>query len=130
MNIRQMLCLSVGIFCLLNSSFAFGMREDDERPSEHLCPITRDVMRDPVVAADGYSYEREAILQHVDQGTLANSPITGLPLLHKVLQKQLYSREIHMRKQPFCSMFIRGSSQTAPLQDCHCPTKILLRTMP
>jgi hypothetical protein len=30
-------------------------------PNELLCPITSDIMVDPVVAADGYSYERQAI---------------------------------------------------------------------
>jgi len=39
---------------------------DGERPDEHLCPITYEVMRDPVVAADGHSYEREAILKHFE----------------------------------------------------------------
>ena len=33
-----------------------------EAPPEHLvCPITSDVMTDPVLAADGESYERSAI---------------------------------------------------------------------
>ena len=32
-----------------------------EPPADHLCPITNEVMEDPVVAADGHSYEREAI---------------------------------------------------------------------
>eukprot|EP00045_Choanoeca_perplexa_P015156 m.184353 g.184353 ORF g.184353 m.184353 type:complete len:382 (+) comp16905_c0_seq3:166-1311(+) len=44
-------------------------------PSEFLCPITYDIMVDPVVAADGFSYERESIrtwfLDH------ATSPLTG-----------------------------------------------------
>lgn len=37
------------------------------RPSEHLCPITQDVMKDPVVAEDGFSYERAAILKWVSE---------------------------------------------------------------
>eukprot|EP00438_Fugacium_kawagutii_P010032 Skav212664 [mRNA] locus=scaffold1227:497626:497859:+ [translate_table: standard] len=28
------------------------------------CPITRELMVDPVLAADGYTYERQSILQH------------------------------------------------------------------
>jgi len=31
------------------------------RPDNFLCPITNEVMDDPVVAADGHTYEREAI---------------------------------------------------------------------
>uniref|UniRef100_A0A7S2GFA9 U-box domain-containing protein n=1 Tax=Haptolina brevifila TaxID=156173 RepID=A0A7S2GFA9_9EUKA len=46
-----------------------------------LCPITQDVMEDPVVCADGHSYERAAITQWL----LARdtSPCTNAPLLHK-----------------------------------------------
>lgn len=46
-----------------------------------ICPITQDVMEDPVVCADGHSYERIAITQWL----LARdtSPCTNAPLLHK-----------------------------------------------
>ena len=32
-----------------------------EVPEDFLCPITKNLMRDPVICADGHSYEREAI---------------------------------------------------------------------
>jgi len=32
-----------------------------EVPPDMTCPITREIMRDPVIALDGHSYEREAI---------------------------------------------------------------------
>ncbi|NWR99686.1 WSDU1 protein, partial [Motacilla alba] len=47
-------------------------------PDEFLCPITRELMNDPVIATDGYSYEREAM-----ENWLSNrrsSPMTNLPL--------------------------------------------------
>ena len=44
------------------------------RPTEHICPITLEVMRDPVVAADGNSYERDAIQQCFQ--TSRRSPLT------------------------------------------------------
>ena len=46
-----------------------------------ICPITQDVMEDPVVCADGHSYERAAITQWL----LARdtSPCTNAPLQHK-----------------------------------------------
>lgn len=46
-----------------------------------ICPITQDVMEDPVVCADGHSYERSAITQWL----LARdtSPCTNAPLPHK-----------------------------------------------
>ena len=53
------------------------------------CPITTERMRDPVIAPDGHSYEREAIerwiatRKHV--GELPTSPKTGLVLQNEVL---------------------------------------------
>lgn len=46
-----------------------------------ICPITQDVMEDPVVCADGHSYERAAITHWL----LARdtSPCTNAPLPHK-----------------------------------------------
>lgn len=52
----------------------------DEPPNELLCPITCDVMIDPVVAADGHTYEREAIeewFSHFQQGQSPRSPKTN-----------------------------------------------------
>ncbi|RXM31536.1 Bromodomain adjacent to zinc finger domain protein 2B [Acipenser ruthenus] len=48
-------------------------------PDEFLCPISRELMKDPVIASDGYSYEREAIESwiHTKKHT---SPMTNLPL--------------------------------------------------
>ena len=42
------------------------------------CPLTKQVMRDPVVAGDGYTYERSAIEHWLGQHTI--SPITRQPL--------------------------------------------------
>ncbi|NWR93318.1 WSDU1 protein, partial [Furnarius figulus] len=48
-------------------------------PDEFLCPITRELMKDPVIAADGYSYEREA-MEHWISTKRRSSPMTNLPL--------------------------------------------------
>eukprot|EP00927_Polykrikos_kofoidii_P056390 TRINITY_DN50511_c0_g1_i1.p1 TRINITY_DN50511_c0_g1~~TRINITY_DN50511_c0_g1_i1.p1 ORF type:complete len:637 (+),score=88.69 TRINITY_DN50511_c0_g1_i1:298-2208(+) len=45
-----------------------------------LCPITHDVMTDPVVSADGYTYERIAIARWFE--TSRKSPVTGQSLPH------------------------------------------------
>ncbi|KAM9448130.1 WD repeat, SAM and U-box domain-containing protein 1-like isoform 1-T2 [Salvelinus alpinus] len=50
-----------------------------DAPDEFLCPITREVMKDPVIAADGYSYEREAIESWISAKN-HSSPMTNLPL--------------------------------------------------
>jgi len=52
--------------------------ESDSLPDEMYCPISHEVMQDPVVAADGYSYERVSLQKwFVSSHT---SPITNLPL--------------------------------------------------
>ena len=76
------LCLLVwiaGHYCIAAESF------DDKRPNEHFCPITLQVMADPVIAADGHSYERKAISEHFNTGNPPKSPITGLPLKNRDL---------------------------------------------
>ncbi|CAK9049228.1 unnamed protein product [Durusdinium trenchii] len=45
-----------------------------------ICPITHDVMTDPVVSADGYTYERAAIARWFE--TSRKSPVTGQTLPH------------------------------------------------
>ncbi|XP_023188541.1 WD repeat, SAM and U-box domain-containing protein 1 isoform X1 [Xiphophorus maculatus] len=53
-------------------------------PDEFLCPITRELMREPVIAADGYSYERQAIENWIHTKN-RSSPMTNLPLLTTLL---------------------------------------------
>ncbi|CAJ1049511.1 WD repeat%2C SAM and U-box domain-containing protein 1 isoform X2 [Xyrichtys novacula] len=53
-------------------------------PDEFLCPITRELMREPVIAADGFSYEREAIESWINTKN-RSSPMTNLPLLTTLL---------------------------------------------
>lgn len=48
-------------------------------PAEFICPITCDRMRDPVVASDGYTYEKSAIKTFLAGGNIT-SPITRQPL--------------------------------------------------
>lgn len=44
-------------------------------PSEFLCPISKDVMKDPVIACDGHTYERSEIENYLKQHN--KSPLTG-----------------------------------------------------
>ncbi|HSX20414.1 MAG TPA: U-box domain-containing protein [Gammaproteobacteria bacterium] len=50
----------------------------------YYCPITKELMQHPVIAADGHSYEKAAIEDWFAQnrGRQALSPATGLPLEH------------------------------------------------
>mmetsp|Transcript_35887 Transcript_35887/g.94322 ORF Transcript_35887/g.94322 Transcript_35887/m.94322 type:complete len:295 (-) Transcript_35887:356-1240(-) len=57
------------------------MEEVDESRPSFLCPLTLEVMRDPVTAADGHSYEREDIVNWLQKSHL--SPLTGAELAHR-----------------------------------------------
>ncbi|KAL0367912.1 UNVERIFIED_CONTAM: putative U-box domain-containing protein 50 [Sesamum calycinum] len=53
-------------------------------PSAFLCPIYQDVMQNPHLASDGYSYELKAIDEWLKTGH-DTSPMTNLRLKHKLL---------------------------------------------
>eukprot|EP01053_Blabericola_migrator_P001206 Blabericola_migrator_1__1205@NODE_1309_length_4841_cov_86_500628_g881_i0_p4_GENE_NODE_1309_length_4841_cov_86_500628_g881_i0NODE_1309_length_4841_cov_86_500628_g881_i0_p4_ORF_typecomplete_len273_score10_81Ubox/PF04564_15/1_4e19zfNse/PF11789_8/8_7e06_NODE_1309_length_4841_cov_86_500628_g881_i039014719 len=44
------------------------------------CPITKEVMTNPVVAADGFTYEAHAIIAWLNMSSHLCSPMTGRPL--------------------------------------------------
>lgn len=52
--------------------------ESKHTPEEFLCPITQELMRDPVIAADGYTYDRPAIVSWMQKEL--RSPLTNLEL--------------------------------------------------
>ncbi|ORX87749.1 hypothetical protein BCR32DRAFT_324277 [Anaeromyces robustus] len=51
---------------------------DDKIPNEFLCPITLDIMREPIVMPDGHTYEKEAIKQVLEIYHV--SPLTKMPM--------------------------------------------------
>lgn len=61
-------------------------------PNEWLCPITLSMMRDPVIAEDGHTYEREAITQWF--ATSNKSPKTNEPLYTMQLIPNIALRNI------------------------------------
>jgi len=50
----------------------------DNAPTEFLCPITRQIMLDPVVASDGMSYERLAVTRWLLQNSISPGNINFL----------------------------------------------------
>ena len=58
-------------------------QEMGERPENHFCSITGEVMSDPVSDAAGHTYERKAIEQWLQ--THDTSPLTGAQLPHRML---------------------------------------------
>lgn len=55
--------------------------EERPVPSFFLCPILQEIMHDPQVAADGFTYEGEAIRSWLENGR-ETSPMTNLKLPH------------------------------------------------
>lgn len=66
------------------SSFKMDSGERCDIPSYFICPIFQETMQDPVVAADGFTYEAEALRGWLDSGH-ETSPMTNLTLSHKNL---------------------------------------------
>ena len=62
-----------------------GLQARGSEIEEHLlCPITCELMHDPVVASDGITYERAAIEEWFETGK-QTSPLTNAPLVSQVL---------------------------------------------
>ena len=57
--------------------------EEGDVPDEYLCPITTEIMTDPVTTLDGFTYERAAIAEWLR--TKDTSPKTGATLESKAL---------------------------------------------
>ena len=57
--------------------------EAAEVPDDYICPITAEIMTDPVSTVDGFTYERTAISEWLR--TKDTSPKTGAKLESKVL---------------------------------------------
>ena len=64
-----------------------------DTPVDHCCPITAEVMVDPVIASDGHSYEREALMQVIDEGN-GLSPLTREPLAPQVIPNRTLLKRI------------------------------------
>ena len=58
-----------------NNNKSKAMGEDPKAPDLFICPISKKIMQDPVIAFDGYSYERKVIESYLK--ITSKSPITG-----------------------------------------------------
>ncbi|CAN1308876.1 U-box domain-containing protein 33 [Linum perenne] len=70
--------------CGESSSFRLDSEEPRQPPQYFICPIFLELMRNPHVAADGFTYEAEALRGWLDSG-LDTSPMTNMKLEHKNL---------------------------------------------
>ncbi|CAK8697417.1 unnamed protein product [Clavelina lepadiformis] len=57
---------------------------EGEVPDQYLCPISRDIMSNPVIAADGFTYERRMIEAWFLKGNVT-SPLSNKQLTNKKL---------------------------------------------
>ncbi|KAK9834975.1 hypothetical protein WJX81_001236 [Elliptochloris bilobata] len=70
-----------------------GLKDVNEE--ELCCPITQDIMRDPVMCADGFSYERSAIEDWLSRHK--TSPMTNEELQHMRLTPNISLRNLISR---------------------------------
>ncbi|XP_021281280.1 U-box domain-containing protein 33 isoform X2 [Herrania umbratica] len=77
--------------CGGSSSLQLGSEEHCLPPCYFICPIFQEVMQDPHVAADGFTYEAEALRGWLDSGH-DTSPMTNDKLAHRNLVPNLALR--------------------------------------
>ncbi|CAE7633969.1 Wdsub1 [Symbiodinium sp. CCMP2592] len=110
-------------------------------PDDFVCPINQDLMRQPVVAEDGFTYEREAIESAL--GHRERSPKTNLPMGRKVIPNVLQQASIRVFMERVVeeifaiahylpaadarSLLVRAESLIRPepcVPDCKLPTAV------
>ena len=85
--------LAEGMAALSSGSGSAGQQGAAAVVSSFVCPITQAVMEDPVMTADGHTYERAAIEQWLASHN--TSPLTGLPLsTHELVPNEQLARHI------------------------------------
>ena len=71
---------------------------DDQPPPDLVCPITFELMEDPVVASDGHTYERKAIEQAIEtarqKGEAVRSPMTNEVLPTTMLHSNMIVKRL------------------------------------
>ena len=73
---------------------AVTVEEPEEPPELYLCPITHELMQDPVVCGDGFTYERSAIAAWMRGKSSPVSPMTGEPVKGDLIPNHTLRSEI------------------------------------
>jgi hypothetical protein len=80
------------------SPAAFSMVNSDDPPSELVCPIRHVLMvNDPVVAPDGYTYERDAIMEWLERGGAGGDIPQTFRLTHEPLGNAILVPNVAIR---------------------------------
>jgi uncharacterized protein len=64
-----------------------------------VCPITKERLYDPVICADGHTYERTAIQKWFNSGK-STSPMTGMKLENLTLIPNILVKQIVAKLKP------------------------------
>jgi len=76
---------------------------DDDQYDKYLCPITGDLMEDPVICPDGYTYEKTAITTWLASHN--TSPMTRQRMTTaNMIQNRLVKEEIEELKKTLSVM--------------------------
>jgi len=94
-----------------------SLRTKSPVPDVFLCPITKAIMRDPVLLSDGYTYEHEAIIRWLKNND--TSPRTS-----QRLDKFSFTRNIGLKKQ--IDTFIQSSGLDIPEAESNIPGNVML----
>ena len=71
------------------NEFEYDVYVDSVSPSRELvCPITQEVLQDPVVAEDGHTYERSALMRWFSMGRSVYKFLFHSLILNKLLRMQ------------------------------------------
>ena len=83
-----------------------------------VCPLTCDIMDDPVVLSDGISYERRAAVEWC--ASCRHSPVTGEVLDSTIMVPNTVLRAAiaHWRQTPKCSADARAAELRAVRAEC------------
>lgn len=95
--LRTLLLQKLGVQAGMRRSASFV-------PPQFVCPITEEVMRDPVTTSDGHTFERSSIEKWFREHS--TSPMTGMRLEHTGLApaialRQLIENEMRSRGVPY-----------------------------
>ena len=116
MQLRKLGCFNcAGEFVRLRER-----RDSVEPPNSFLCPITCEIMADPVMDADGNTYERWAITRWLEKSQ--QSPITRMPIASRMLVPNRALKAIidDWRKKnnvPLPTLRTRSSNTSLPLSN-------------
>ena len=91
----------------------------EQIPYDYCCPCTFELFVDPVVTADGQTYERRLIQDSIDRGNIT-SPITGLALAHTELVENIALRNVIQEWKTE-----RASKKRVPVPNLVAPASLL-----